>query len=82
MVTRQQATSSLTRQRPLRNPRHGRPNFSRFWRPSPALGNDPNLEIGSKGELMPRSKLRWEPFNLRSQYYMVFGEPPSGKKYQ
>ncbi|KZR99348.1 putative Neuroligin-1, partial [Daphnia magna] len=34
---------------------------------------DPNLEIGSKGELMPRSKLRWEPFNLRSQYYMVFG---------
>jgi hypothetical protein len=32
------------------------------------------LEIGSKGELIPRSKLRWEPFNLHSQYYMVFGK--------
>lgn len=30
------------------------------------------MEIGSKGELMPRSKIRWEPFNLHSQYYMVF----------
>ncbi|XP_057367984.1 neuroligin-1-like [Daphnia carinata] len=38
-----------------------------------ASTGDPNLEIGSKGELMPRSKLRWEPFNLHSQYYMVFG---------
>lgn len=33
---------------------------------------DPNLEIGSKGELVPRSRIRWEPFNLRSQYYIVF----------
>ncbi|XP_046449417.1 neuroligin-4, Y-linked-like [Daphnia pulex] len=39
-----------------------------------ASTGDPNLEIGSKGELMPRSKLRWEPFNLHSQYYMVFGK--------
>jgi hypothetical protein len=36
---------------------------------------DLNLEIGSKGELIARSKLSWEtqPFNLHSQYYMVFG---------
>jgi hypothetical protein len=32
------------------------------------------LEIGSKGELIPRSKFRWEPFNLHSQFYMVFGK--------
>nr|CAH0103200.1 unnamed protein product [Daphnia galeata] len=36
-----------------------------------ASTGDPNLEIGSKGELIPRSKLRWEPFNLHSQYYMT-----------
>jgi hypothetical protein len=36
---------------------------------------DLNLEIGNKGELIPRSKLSWEtqPFNLHSQFYMVFG---------
>ncbi|KAI9562716.1 hypothetical protein GHT06_010170 [Daphnia sinensis] len=38
-----------------------------------ASTGDPNLEIGGKGELVPRSKLRWEPFNMHSQYYMVFG---------
>ena len=42
-----------------------------FWH---VTCRDPNLEIGTKGELIPRSKLRWEPFNLHSQYYMVFGE--------
>ena len=35
--------------------------------------SDPNLEIGSKGELIPR-KLRWEPFNLHSQFYTTLGE--------